>query len=278
MSIKLDDSLLHSALAGVPGKYRRRLIDSYLNLRSAFADGAFDACGLRGARFAEVVLRFLQETLTGTAIPFGQRINNFADECNKLEKLPATAGRESLRVIMPRGLLFLYILRNKRGIGHVGGDVEANKIDASTIQRIADWCVAELIRIYHSLSIEEAQDLVDAISIRELPRVWQIAGKRRVLDPGLEFKAQTMLLLYFDRSTAIPSEDLCGWVEYSSLSDFRRFVLRPMHKDRLIEYDTETETVILSPSGAQKVEREILPKVRAEPVGTSPRRKVRRST
>src|SRR2546430_17504731 len=104
MSIRLDDSPLITALAGVPTKYRRRLVDSYINLRAAYTDGAFDACGLRGARFAEVVLRFLQETVTGSAIPFGTKIANFADECSKLERMPVASGRESLRVIIPRAL------------------------------------------------------------------------------------------------------------------------------------------------------------------------------
>ena len=48
----------------------------------------------------------------------------------------------------------------------------------------ADWIVCELIRVYHGLSLEEAQDLVDAISVKNIPAIWEVAGKKRVLKKG----------------------------------------------------------------------------------------------
>jgi hypothetical protein len=101
---------------------------------------------------------------------------------------------------MPRGLNFLYTLRNKRGIGHVGGDVDANSIDAATIVRVADWCLCELIRVVHNLPLEEAQTLLNAITERQIPGVWSVVGKKRVLIPGLDAKAQTLVLLNFTES------------------------------------------------------------------------------
>ena len=41
--------------------------------------------------------------------------------------------------------MFLYALRNKRDIGHVGGDIEANEIDALIAARVADW-LARILR------------------------------------------------------------------------------------------------------------------------------------
>jgi hypothetical protein len=64
-------------------------------------------------------------------------------------------------------------MRNKRGIGHVGGDLDANSIDISAMAKVADWTVCELIRLYHGLSLEEAQDIVDGLAVRQLPtRRW----------------------------------------------------------------------------------------------------------
>ena len=80
-------------------------------------------CGLRAP--CEVLVRVLQNELTGTYTPLGTKLGSFDQECLKLERLPHTTGVEGLRVIMPRGLSFLYTLRNKRGIGHEGGDVDA---------------------------------------------------------------------------------------------------------------------------------------------------------
>jgi hypothetical protein len=102
------------------------------------------------------VLRHLQSKLLGTFTPFGTHIPNFPDECRKLVNSPTSGGTESERQIVPRALVFLYTMRNKRGIGHVGGDVDANSIDISAMTKVADWIVCELIRIYHGLSLEEA--------------------------------------------------------------------------------------------------------------------------
>ncbi len=59
--------------------------------------------------------------------------------------------------------------------------------------RNADWVICELIRVFHGLSLEEAQVIVDAIAMRELPDIWAVAGKKRVLKKGLSFKLQTLL-------------------------------------------------------------------------------------
>ncbi|MBV9325683.1 MAG: hypothetical protein JO352_18080 [Chloroflexi bacterium] len=249
---------LEAALAAVPTSFRAKLIDSYRSLKSAYSNGQHDACGLRAGRFCETLLRYVQHHLTGNHIPFGTKIPNFEQECAKLEQVAKTAGPESLRVIIPRGLNFLYTLRNKRGIGHVGGDVDANSIDAATMVRVADWCSSELIRVVHNLPLEEAQALLDAITERQIPEVWSVVGKKRVLMPGLDAKAQTLLLLYSDLETAIPAEDLCEWVEYSTLSNYRRVVLTPLHSARLIEHDRDTDTVVISPTGIEKVEQELL--------------------
>ncbi len=233
----------------------------YRDLKSAFVNGQYDACGLRAGRLCEVLLRVLQNELTGSYTPLGTKLGAFDQECQKLEKLAKSAGIESLRVIMPRALNFLYTLRNKRGIGHEGGDVDANEIDAATAVRVADWCISELIRVVHAISLEEAQGLLDAIAEREVPQVWSVANAKRVLDPSLNYREQTLLLLYREEA-AVPVEDLSSWIEHPSMSNFRAHVLLPLHRVRLIEYDRETETALLSPTGAQRVDEQIMPKLR----------------
>lgn len=245
---------LDSALQGIASPFRGRLLKSYGSLKSAYSDGSFDACGLRAGRFCEIVLRLLQQEFTGTHVPFGTKIENFRNECTKLENAPASAGHESLRVLIPRALNFLYTLRNKRGIGHEGGDVDANEIDAATAVRLADWCVCELVRLKYTVSLEEAQAICDAIAERQIPLIWEIFGKRRVLDPALSFTDQTLLLLYKNAERAVPVEDLISWTEYSNPRMYRRDVLRRLHKARLIEFEEETQMVAISPLGIARIE------------------------
>lgn len=163
---------------------------------------------------------------------------------------------------MTRALVFAYTLRNKRGVGHIGGDVDANEIDAATAARVADWCLCELIRFFHAMSLGEAQALLDAISVRQLSAVWSVGGKKRVLEAGLDYKSQVLMLLYGETEVGVSIEDLFEWVEYSRMDNFKKNVLNQLHKDRLIEWDKPIQVAIISPTGAQRVEDEILPKLK----------------
>jgi hypothetical protein len=209
-------------------------------------------------KFCEIALRLLQARVTGSHTAFGKRIDNFADDCRKLITTPAGTATESERTVIPRALVYLYTMRNKRGIGHLGGDVDANQIDVLTMGRVSDWVLCEFIRLYHGLSLEEAQDIIDGIAIRELPFIWEVAGKKRVLKEGLTVSDQLLLVLYSTKDGAVLIEDLCDWVEYSNPHVFRNQVVKKLHKKRLLEYDVDTATVLLSPKGAQYVEDNIL--------------------
>jgi hypothetical protein len=255
---KSRSTALDAALGSIPSAFRKRIIQTYLDLKRRHSEREFDAAGLSSGKLCESLLRFLQQELKGSHTPFGQKIANFADECSNLTRLPATVGNDSLRLLIPRALIFVYTLRNKRGIGHVGGDIDANEIDSATMTRTGDWMICELIRIYHNLSLEDAQAIVDAISIRDLPSIWDVAGKKRVLLKGLNYPDQVLLLLYASSQSGVLIEDLFEWTEYSHLSGFKKNVLRVLHKQRLVEYDAESEIAYISPTGARRVEEEIL--------------------
>jgi hypothetical protein len=257
-STQQSSPALEVALQGIPEVFRSKIIAQYLGVRDALASGDHDAAGLRSGVFAEVVIRFLQQHLTGTHTPFGTRLPTFDAECLRLQNLPAASGHESLRLVIPRALVFLYTIRNKRGIGHAGGEVEANAIDAATCVRVCDWCLCELLRMFHKLSLEEAQSLLDAIAVRAVPTVWLVNGRKRVLDTSLDYRSQALVLVYSSAEDAVLEEDLREWIEYPQLSRFRERVLSPLHAARLIEWDREVGTVSLSPTGIIDVETRIL--------------------
>lgn len=251
-------SAFQEALKGVSDKFRDRLIKAYTELKRNSIESRYEAAGLSAGKFCEVGLRLLQQRVTGNFTPFATKINNFADECRNVVAATVNAATDSEKTILPRALVFLYTMRNKRGIGHVGGDVDANSIDVMLMSRVADWVVCELIRIHHGLSLEEAQALVDALAVRQIPDIWEVAGKRRVLREGLTSKEESLLLLYSSKESAVLIEDLIEWVEYSNPGVYKVKILRPLHKSRLVEWDAESDTVILSPKGAAFVEDQLL--------------------
>lgn len=263
MNTKPPSLSLENALSSIHSSLRNRLIRNYSTLKTQSLEGKHDTIGHQAGKLAEVLLRVLQEVLTGNSIPLSKNLGNFKSECDKLEQAPATAGPDGLRILMPRALFFLYTLRNKRDFGHVGGEVDANEIDALTAMRISDWCMCELIRVCHNLPLEDAQLLCDAIAKRKLPVIWNVLGRKRILDTSLNYGEQTLLLLYSEIESGIPTEDLFEWTEHSNRSIYRRDVIARLHRNRLIEWDRETEMAIISPKGIHDVENKILLKLKS---------------
>jgi hypothetical protein len=262
-SISSASKAFNVALAGVQKDIRDRISTSFIEVRqryleAEFSDKSYDSIGLSAGKFCEAVLRCLQQRLTGSHIPFGTHLKDFASECRKLEQLQSTTGPESLRVIIPRALLFAYTIRNKRGIGHVGGDVDANRTDMGAIQASVVWIVCELIRVFHGISLEEAQALIDNLNTRRMPLVWEVMGRKRVLRTDLNYRDKALLLLYTAQNDGVLIEELFDWIEYSNLSMFKRSVVGPLHKERLVEFDQETESVFISPLGLRYVESNLL--------------------
>jgi hypothetical protein len=252
---------LDIALSTLPSTLRKRLIKNYSTIKNQALEGQHDAIGHQAGKLAEVLLRVLQYLLTGTSTPLTQNLSNFKGECDKIEQTPKAAGPEGLRVLMPRALVFMYTLRNKRDFGHAGGEVDANEIDALTATRLSDWCMCELIRVCHNIPLEDAQLLCDAIAERQLPIIWNVLGRKRVLNTSLSYRDQTLVILYSELETGVPTEDLFEWVEHSNKTNFRRDVLSKLHRSRHIEWDKETEMAVISPLGIKETEEQILQKL-----------------
>jgi len=249
---------LEAALSNLPSKFRKRVIDTYLEIkrrqRQAVFGTSLDAAGLSAGKFCESVIRLLQYVLTGASVPFGTHIANFPDACRQLITVDASKGPESLRVLIPRALVFLNTMRGKRGIGHVGGDIEANSIDLATIVRMCDWVMCELIRVYHDLPIEDAQAVVDSLATKQVQDIWEVGGKKRILRAGMNYKQKVLLLLYSQPESAALSEELFDWCEHSHMPHFRQDVLKPLHESKLVEYDRAEGIVYLSPLGVSEIE------------------------
>ena len=71
-------------------------------------------------------------------------------------------------------------------------------------------------------------------------------------------RAKALILLHASNGP-VAEADLVSWVEHSNRSVFRRDVLWPAHKDRMIEYDPDGRTVQISPLGIAHVEEHLLP-------------------
>lgn len=241
----------------LPAPLVKGLEKSFNQIQSNFAQRRFEPSELNGGKFSEVVLRILEwHTSTPKSYtPFGTKIRDFGQATRRFESM--TTFPDSVRFHIPKILTALYDIRNKRGVGHMGGDVDPNHMDSLLVVNATSWILAELVRIFHNLTTSEAQAKVEGLIVRRFPVVWEVGGRRRVLNPNLRFPDKTLLLLYDSYPKSIRDEILCQWTEYSNPTMFRSKILKPLHKKKLLEYDSNAGDVFLSPLGVKYVETNV---------------------
>jgi hypothetical protein len=111
------------------------------------------------------------------------------------------------------------------------------------------------------IRVAEANELIEALSEREVALIWDAGSIRRVLDTSLTMLEKTLVLL-FSSSAPLDESELLSSLEHSNPSVYRRDVLRKAHKDRLVEYDENARSVKISPLGIRRVETVVLPKAK----------------
>lgn len=242
------------ALADLPAALRAELLKTFDEIVTHFRAGRWEPSELNGGKFCEVVYSVLRGHVDGKYPAKAKKPKNMVDDCKALEK--AGDFPRTVKIQIPRMLIALYEIRNHRNVGHVGGDVDPNHMDAVCILSMTKWILADLVRVFHDLSVDEAAAVVEALTDRDIAAVWEVGGKKRVLHDGLS-ASDGMLLLVYSAAGEVKDDDLIDWLEYGNASRFRNNVLGDAHKQRLIEYDRKAGTVVLSPVGARYVEENL---------------------
>jgi len=241
----------NTAFAALPTSLADDLLSAYQEIVTNFAEGRWEPSELNGGKLCEAVFTIISGYLGGAYSSRTTKPKNMHAACQALETTHPTANR-SPRIQIPRMIIALYEIRNNRGVGHAGGDVNPNQMDATAVLYMSKWLMAELVRLLHGLTTEEASEIVEALVEREVSVVWKWGDKRRVLVSGLTWKQQVLLLM---SSVSDASEtDLVGWLEHKDPRTLRKDVLRPMHKAKLLDYDETTKVLRLLPPGIREAE------------------------
>jgi hypothetical protein len=237
-----------------------KLVYHYTNLKSSYLHNKLEPGELNGAKFAEVVFRLIQyiSDSTNQYTPLGQTLPSIDTLITQFQNLPNTFD-DSLRLHIPRALKTIYGIRSKRGVGHTG-EVDANLMDATFVMSVCDWVMAELIRLYHECSADEAQSIVNRLVKRTVPVIYDRDGIKTLLKQT-SYEDGTLLLLQNEGDKDIPVGELCKWVGYTNITTFRRKFLRKLHAEKKIYLDENLKTCRILPPGMQYTEEVILPKI-----------------
>jgi len=240
------------ALRSLPSGLRDDLINAYNDIVKNYAERRWEPASLNGGKLCEAAYTIVRGLADRNFPARSNKPRNMVDACKDMEN--EAAQPRSVRIQIPRMIVALYEIRNNRGVGHAGGDVDPNEMDATAVLYMGKWLVSELVRVLHTLTTAEAAEIVDALIKRQVALVWSSGEKKRVLKSGLTWKKKALLLL-LSETGEVSEADLFRWIEHGSLAVFRRDVLRPGHKERLWEYDDKERKVRLLTPGIQAAEQ-----------------------
>jgi hypothetical protein len=180
---------------GIPAQLVRELIEAYEEAKRRYHLGDHRPQAVEGGRFAEAVFRVLQHTLKGQHSPLGATLPTVDKLIRDLANTPANSAPESLRLHIPRTLRLIYDIRNKRDAAHLADGIDPNLQDATLVVHCIDWVMAELVRVHHGVTADEAQAMIVDLVTKEVPAIQEIDGHPVILKE-LQPRDQALLMLY----------------------------------------------------------------------------------
>jgi len=220
-----------------------QILDSFKELEQNFYMKYWKTSELDAGHFVEAIRRLIELKLFGKYTAIGKSLPSFND--TTLQSYLNATGDESYRLHIPRALLTIYGIRNKRGVGHIA-NVKPNRIDATLILSISKWVLAEVIRLNSTYTFEQTEEIIDEVIERNVEGIWETGSIKRILTSGLKLSEQILILLF--NSKTLTDEELYSIIENGNINYLKK-TLRDLHKDRLIEYKSSGQC-LLSPKGS----------------------------
>lgn len=216
-----------------------RLLECYIELKQNYYLGKYKPSELDAGHFVEIVIRILQYITNPSHgfTPLGKRLDNIDNEVAHFAQLPAADFHDSIRLHIPRALQAIYGIRSRRGVAHVGSDVNPNLSDSTFVIVTCDWIMTEFIRLYYTSSLEEAQKLVDSIAERKAPIIQDFSGYLKVLNPKLSVPNKVLVLLYHRGDEGASIGELRGWIRTKSTSHIPTTLANLEHEKGYVHRD-----------------------------------------
>lgn len=243
---------LKTTLAAIPSGLLAPLVQEFEEALAEYRGGDWEKVGLKAGKFCEIAYSICEGHATGSFPVAAKKPASMFHDCQKLEPYNKTKGR-SLCIQIPRVLIGLYELRNSRAIGHVSGEINPNHMDAEFFFRGMKWVMAEFVRFFSKLPIDQSFAIVEAVTARTFQIVWQNGDVRRILEPA-RTAAEKILILCYAENKAVPVVQLTKWIDYKNVSQLRKTVLKTLHTKAQIQFDQKADTVQILPPGQRHVE------------------------
>jgi hypothetical protein len=241
----------HGMVASLDPRLVDELLAAYQEAKRNFYLGGLRLSAVEGGRFCEAAFRLLQQRTTGKFDTLGKQVDSEA-LIKVLANTPATQQPDSVRLHIPRALRVVYDIRNKRDNAHLADGIDPNLQDASLVVTVLDWVLAEFVRFYHSVTPNEARNMVESIVTRVAPAVEEFDGFLKVLRTDLGASDFMLLLLYQRGPEGATFADLESWARPKMRGNLRRTLASLEHEKAYVHGGNGT--VRITRSGQQYVE------------------------
>jgi hypothetical protein len=248
--VDLDDVRNGFVAAGLPLRLVDELLETYTEAKRRFHLGDLRPQEVEGGRFSEAAFRVLQHACGNPVTPIGAQLPSVDTLVRQLEN--ETAQPDAVRFHIPRTLRLIYDVRNKRDVAHLADGIDPNLQDATLVVANMDWIVAELVRLYHNVSANEAQAIIENLVTKEVPAVEEINGQPVVL-ADLQPRDQALVMLYRAGAAGASLDELAGWLR--TRKDHLRDRLRKLDSARLVLLHPGTGRYHITGNGRHEVEK-----------------------
>lgn len=230
-------SIVQAQLASaLPAKLVDELLEAHAEAKRNLYLGGLRLSEVEGGRFCEAAFRLLQQIAQGTFTPLGTQLNT-EQLIQQLSNLPTGSHPDAIRLHIPRALRLVYDIRNKRDAAHLADGIDPNLQDATLVTSVVDWVLAEFIRLYHNVSANDAQQLVNQIVTRAVPIVQDFNGFLKLLNPKLEAGDHCLVLLYQRGEHGATLDELLHWARPKMRSNLKTTLKRLAEQKDLIHFD-----------------------------------------
>lgn len=237
--------------AGMPAVLALEVVEAFTQAKRRFYLNDFMPNAVEGGRFSEAVLRVMQWATTGRFTPLADPKFKADTVMTTLANLPAGSHSDSIRLHIPRAVRVIYDIRNKRNTAHLSDGIDPNFQDASIVVAVLGWVLAELVRLYHSVSANSAQATIDALVSREVPLIQVFDGKPRLLKT-LGASDHVLILVYWAGENGVDRKELTQWVPKAMQTNIVR-TLKVLHEKHLVHF---TDPLVrITVHGQREVER-----------------------
>lgn len=242
--------LISKHCPSLPAELAKHIDTEFSKIQEHYLLGEWNDLQIDAGRLSEAVLRLLEFKLglnytpiNGRSKPNRKHITNAARNNTTLSP--------TLRLQIPDTMELIMDFRNNRNAAHLG-DIDSSHIDGMTVYQLVLWIIGEIVRLESNLPATKVKSLLTAFAEKPVPIIYRVNGRPIVLDTNLSAKDIVLVLLY-DANEAVPDCDLFKWSKYTNISNWRRLVIKPLEKNKMIHI--ENGVIYLLPPGNRRVQQ-----------------------